>query len=98
MCDLHLARLSFRLYISWRDQVRLEVPAPLHGALDPLFAVVHLPLAGAAVPGVTSGVIEESLFPWIIRVGLRQLDGFGVLDEGQLPDLCHQADESNKPL
>lgn len=75
----HLARLGFDGNIPRLDQFRLVLSPPLHGPLEPLLAILELPLGRSHVPGVRARVRQEALFPIIVRVRVGELDRLGVL-------------------
>jgi hypothetical protein len=61
--DAHLACRRLDLDVVWRDQLRLELAAPLDGTLDALPRIVELPLGSAQVARERVRLIEPPALP-----------------------------------
>jgi hypothetical protein len=61
--DVHLACRRLDLDFVWRDQLRLELAAPLDGTLDALPRFVEFPLGSTQVPRKRVWLIEPPAFP-----------------------------------
>lgn len=77
--DSHLAGLCFYTDVCRLDQLRLVLPPPVDRPLDPLLRVLKFPFRGAHVSRVTSWVGEETGFPGVVGIRLREDEGLGVL-------------------
>ena len=77
--DSHFPGCGLDFHLVWRDELRLELPAPLDGALDALARLVEFPLGSTQVPRDRVRPVEPAALPRRIRIVVWKVQRVGIL-------------------
>jgi hypothetical protein len=79
----HLPRRSLDLDLIWWDELRLELAAPLDGALDTLAPIFEFPLGCAHVACDGVWPIKPAALPWCIGIIIGEAKRVRILKSKQ---------------